>query len=180
MRSTRFFSGRKGTVFAIMVLAMVAVLAAYLDPSEPVTGSARVSDGDSFRIGQEKIRLLGIDAPELRQTCLDEDRQPWPCGTAARNRMAELLKQGEVRCQPDGTDRYGRTLAHCTTSQQDLGSVMVTEGLAIASGQYWAEEGTARNAKAGIWKGGFDTPREWRQDHTGIVDGWSWLSFLRR
>ena len=32
----------------------------------------KVTDGDSLRFGKEKIRLFGIDAPELKQICNDK------------------------------------------------------------------------------------------------------------
>ena len=92
--------------------------------------------------------------------------------------MAELLASAQLLCEPDGTDRYGRLLAHCAARGLDLGTVMVSEGLAIASGQYWKEEQMAREAKIGIWQGGFETPRSWRQDHSGAISIWSWVPFL--
>jgi endonuclease YncB( thermonuclease family) len=179
LKRKRLFSGKGGALLAILILAVAAVLAAYLEPgAPPVGGSARASDGDSFRIGEHRIRLLGIDAPELRQTCLDNEGQSWPCGIAARNRMAQLLAQGEVQCQPEGTDRYQRLLAYCTAGKDDLGARLVGEGLAIAAGRYEYEEQRAREAKLGIWQGGFETPRSWRQDHTGTVFGWRLLSIF--
>jgi endonuclease YncB( thermonuclease family) len=162
-----------------LILAGAAIVAAYLDPGPSrVSGNARASDGDSFRLGDQRVRLLGIDAPELGQSCDDGNGNDWSCGQASRNRMAELLRQGRVDCQPEETDRYGRVLAYCSVNEQDLGGVMVSEGLAIASGAYWQEESAARDAKAGIWQGGFERPRDWRQDNTGQVSGWGWLSIL--
>ena len=40
--------------------------------------NAIVIDGDSMRADGEEIRLLGIDAPELRQTCRDQHGKGWP------------------------------------------------------------------------------------------------------
>lgn len=161
-------------MLAVAILAGAAVLAAALDqPLPPVLGQARVSDGDSFRLGDERIRLLGLDAPELAQQCDGADGHPWACGRAARDRMAVLLAAGIADCQPDGTDRYGRLLATCTVAGQDLGAAMVGEGLAIASGSYWTQEADAREARLGIWAGGFDTPRDWRDDHAR-PQGWLW------
>src|SRR5262245_59324026 len=47
-----------------------------------------VIDGDSLRTGSEEIRLVGIDAPELRQTCRDGQDREWSCGRAAKARLA--------------------------------------------------------------------------------------------
>jgi endonuclease YncB( thermonuclease family) len=139
-----------------------------------VAGNARASDGDSFRLGDDRVRLLGIDAPELAQDCAAADGTDWPCGRAARDRMAALLSGGVVDCRPEDKDQYDRLLARCSIGGRDLGELMVTEGLAIAAGLYWQEEATARAARRGIWAGGFDKPAEWRDDHPrpqGIL-GW--------
>jgi endonuclease YncB( thermonuclease family) len=52
---------------------------------------------------------------------------------------------------------------------------MVSEGLAISSGRYWTEEAAARQRRAGIWAGGFDTPRDWRDDHARPQGAFGWL-----
>lgn len=173
-RSTVFF-GRRGTILAILVLAGVALVASWLDaPLPAVTGAGRASDGDSFRLGDDRVRLLGLDAPELAQTCLDADAARWPCGRVARDRMASLLASGPLDCQPEGRDRYDRLLARCAVGDIDLGATMVAEGLAISAGDYLDEQGTARRAGRGIWAGGFETPADWRVDNprgSGLL-GW--------
>ena len=172
------FSGTRGAVLAIVVLALAALAAAWLDvPPPPVSGRAQVSDGDSFRLGEDRIRLLGLDAPELSQTCTDAVGASWPCGGVARDRMSDLLKSGTITCKPEENDRYGRLLARCEIRSKDLGATMVAEGLAIASGDYGAEEAAARAARLGIWAGGFTLPRDWRDDHprpAGLLS-WLWL-----
>jgi endonuclease YncB( thermonuclease family) len=72
--------------------------------------SAYVVDGDTLRCGPERIRLLGIDAPEIEscprwRVCAPGDGQ-----TSKRSLMASL-KFGPVRYQPVTMDRYGRQLA---------------------------------------------------------------------
>tara|TARA_R110002020_G_scaffold36426_9_gene109554 strand:- start:2317 stop:2811 length:495 start_codon:yes stop_codon:yes gene_type:complete len=163
---------------AIIVLAAVAVLADWLDPPlPPVAGIGQASDGDSFRLGADRVRLLGLDAPELNQHCATSQDGRWPCGRVARDRMAGLLASGSLQCQPEGHDRYGRLLAHCTIDGSDLGAIMVAEGLAVAAGGYAGEQASARQAGLGIWAGDFDNPADWRQDHprpSGLLD---WLGF---
>lgn len=161
----------------MLVLAGVALVAAWLDPVQPpVIGKARVSDGDSFWMGEQRIRLLGLDAPELSQQCEEADGASWPCGRAARDRMASLLA-GPVDCVPEQHDRYQRLLARCTASGRDLGAVMVSEGLAVSSGDYWREEQAARSARLGIWAGSFARPSDWRDDHARPEGILGWLGF---
>ena len=154
------------------------MVAARLDSLPPVAGSARASDGDSFRLGEDRVRLLGLDAPELAQLCTRSDGSDWPCGRAARDRMAALLSSGPVDCIPEDKDQYGRLLATCILQGGDLGVVMVEEGLAISTGRYWTEEAAARADGRGIWQGGFDAPRDWRDDHPRSGGAWGWLSAI--
>src|SRR5207237_1182174 len=49
----------------------------------PVTGRARVVDGDSLEVAGYRIRLFGIDAPEWRQECTDASGASYACGRAA-------------------------------------------------------------------------------------------------
>ena len=42
--------------------------------SKTIIGNAKVIDGDTIHIGKNKIRLHGIDAPEIDQTCTIKDK----------------------------------------------------------------------------------------------------------
>jgi endonuclease YncB( thermonuclease family) len=166
-------------VLAILILAACALLVDRLTPPEPpVSGHVRVSDGDSFHLGADRVRLLGIDAPELDQTCTDGNGTNWPCGHVARDRMVSLVAGKSPLCQPDGHDRFGRILATCSVAGRDLGAQMVEAGLAISSDDYDREEAAARTAKRGLWVGPFDQPRAWRDRHGREAEnnpGWDWL-----
>lgn len=147
----------------VLLLGGAAYIAARLDPLPPrFSGVARAVDGDSLRLRADRIRLRGIDAPELDQICWDKAGQEWPCGRAAHRRLDVLLTQGTADCQPFGEDKYGRTLATCAVGGRDLGATLVAEGMAIAYGDYDAEEAGARSAGRGIWRGRFVDPGQWR------------------
>ena len=61
-------------VLLVLLFAAAAVVAALLEPLPPtLSGSVTVADGDTLRLGSEDIRLTGLDAPELDQTCIDAD-----------------------------------------------------------------------------------------------------------
>ncbi|RYE83221.1 MAG: thermonuclease family protein, partial [Hyphomicrobiales bacterium] len=133
----------------------------------------------------DRIRLLGIDAPELDQVCWTAGGAEWPCGRTARDELSRRLAGGAVDCQPEGKDKYGRTLARCAVSGADLGAHMVGRGLALASGGYMIEEAQARRGRLGLWQGRFVDPRTWRDEGpsgdpgTGLLPGlWDWFREL--
>jgi endonuclease YncB( thermonuclease family) len=155
-----------------VILALAGLLRHLLPPEPPLIGHAKVVDGDTLRLDGERIRLLGIDAPELAQSCSDASGADWSCGAVARTQMASMVGSVEVMCRPDGRDRYSRTLAHCSVGTVDLGQAMVRAGLAVSDGEYFREETSARADKAGIWVGTFMLPAEWRRQHqAGADDG---------
>lgn len=130
---------------------------------KPIHGTAEASDGDTLRIGGVKVRLFGIDAPELSQVC-----GGWACGAAAAARLAALVGAGPATCTPRDTDRYGRVVATCTVAGVDLGARLVAEGLARAylryGDDYAAVEADARAAGVGLWRGEAEAPWDYRAD----------------
>lgn len=180
------FGGLPAVLAALLLFAGAAYLAARLDPLPPrFSGDARASDGDSLWVGRDRVRLLGLDAPELDQVCWRGDGAEWPCGGAARSRLAEMLARGDVVCAPEGQDRYGRTLASCAVVGSDLGAELVRAGLAISTGGYGAEEAAARTARRGLWSGRFVDPKEWRDEGPQADPGpglmqlfWAWFREL--
>jgi endonuclease YncB( thermonuclease family) len=182
----RGFAGVPGIIAVVLLFGGAAYLAAKLDPLPPrFSGTAQAADGDSLRLRGDRIRLLGIDAPELDQVCWDAGGAEWSCGRAAHRRLGDLLRQGAADCQPQGQDKYGRTLASCMVGGRDLGAALVLEGMAIAYGRYESEEAVARSVGSGIWRGRFVEPRQWRDDGPSGAPGpslfellWDWFREL--
>jgi endonuclease YncB( thermonuclease family) len=151
------------------LIALLFVGHAYA--GEPISGIARIVDGDTLAIGDTKIRLEGIDAPESDQVCLDRNAAKWNCGILARDRLVEHLDGRPIECTPTGIDRYHRTLAVCRLGSEDLNAWMVREGFALAfvkySTAYVGEESEARKAQRGLWSGAFIAPWDWRHRDKG-------------
>jgi endonuclease YncB( thermonuclease family) len=180
--------------FFWMLLTLIVGLWAYSDmlfPPEIIRAeNASVKDGDTIVIDERTIRrtirLIGIDAPEYRQTCKDGLGKDWPCGKAARLQLATFAASGSVICTRQATDKYGRTLAKCSSATvPDLGEAMVQSGLAISpaergSALYTDAEAAAKAAKRGIWQGDFDLPADWRTAHPRGGAVRSGISELRR
>ena len=79
-----------------------------------------VLDGDTFRYGTERVRLRGIDTPELSE----------PGGSAAKLRLEELLRSGPVRIVPHGRDVYDRTVADVFVDERSVAERLRLEGYA--------------------------------------------------
>ncbi len=122
-----------------------------------VSGPAKVVDGDTIVINGIRIRLEGIDAPEIAQTCGRSLFGSWACGQEAARHLDRLVRDRSVDCLSRGADKYGRMLAVCSTAGLELNAAMVREGMAWAfvkySTSYVGAEATARNLKLGVWQG---------------------------
>jgi endonuclease YncB( thermonuclease family) len=99
--------------------------------------------------------------------------------------MAALLARGTLTCVTSGVDKFGRFLATCEVSGEDVGAALVLSGLALARDRYGTEENAARSARRGLWSGRFTDPRTWRdegpQDDPGVSifdDVWRWFREL--
>lgn len=158
-------------LLTVAVLGLLALVAARgFGPAQTANGIARVSDGDSLVVTRLRIRLEGIDAPELRQSCLRADGAEWPCGRHARDALLRFAGGGAVMCEGWSRDRYDRLLARCTVAGLDLARAMVEEGWAVAYGGYDAAEAEARRARRGLWAGSFELPQDWRRIHGGMAE----------
>ena len=133
-----------------------------IDPSG--ASEVRVIDADTADIDGTRYRLLGIDAPETRQTCRAWGRT-WDCGAAATEALASRAEG--MRCEGSDTDRYGRTIGVCSSGGADLNAWLVANGWALAYRQfsqaYVSKETHARSNKRGIHRGEFVEPWRWRR-----------------
>jgi len=173
----RGFRSPIGAVATLVAIALLAVVAAlFWPPPAALSGQARAVDGDTIRIGDSRVRLVGLDAVELDQNCRDASGAEWPCGREARSFLDRLIEKTTTTCAAEGHDRYRRVLARCRAAGGDLGEQLVRAGWAVAELEYGLALAEARLNGRGIWAGRFDDPADWRRSH-GADDGdfWSWL-----
>ena len=131
-----------------------------------ITGPAYVIDGDTIDISGVRIRLNGIDTPEIEQICRTNGLI-WHCGVEATKVMRHLTKGKTITCVGNTKDQYGRLIATCFVGDLNLNATMVEAGMALAyryySLEYVAQEGFARETKQGLWSGEFIAPWDWRK-----------------
>ena len=83
------------------------------------TLQVRAVDGDTIRVGGERIRLRGIDTPEMNE----------PAGPAGQQRVEDLLRSGSLRIVPRGRDVYHRLVADVFVNGQNVTDILRSEGL---------------------------------------------------
>lgn len=96
----------------------------------------RTIDGDTFlarvhqrdgRVLVARVRLRGIDAPEMKASCQDELDK----AQAATGALRDLLGQGGVTIANLGPDKYGRVLANVATRRTaDVSAALLAGGYA--------------------------------------------------
>ncbi len=171
----------RGPLFRVTALLILFFAIWVWAAKDDLIGAARVVDGDSIEIAGSKIRLYGIDAPELDQSCKDRNGATYACGRLAKRHLEKTAK-GSVTCESVETDRYGRDVSICYAGDTDLGAAMVSAGWARAylsySLRYATAEQAAREARRGLWDGDFDNPWAFREDGGKddlIAVGWRWI-----
>ena len=131
----------------------------------------RVSDGDTCDVEIDsgkivRVRIYGIDAPELSQ----------PFGRDARKYLDQRIYRQEVTVKKFYDDQYGRCVGRIQLNGQDLALELLREGIVWHYVQYCNDqsyaiaERLARNERKGLWRGNLEggepiAPWEYRKGH---------------
>ena len=132
-----------------------------------IFGNAIVTDGDTIKILNKRIRLHGIDAPEKNQKCV-KNKKKYKCGLVATEALIKKIGKNKVKCLThNNKDRYNRFIGVCFVGQDNLNKWMVRNGYAVAyrrySKDYIEDENYAKKNKIGLWSGSFIHPEKWRK-----------------
>ena len=158
------FLNKKKVIFLISVLTLMYVLIINQSKSQMI----KIVDGDTIHLNDEKIRFTGIDAPELKQTCLKEGMKDF-CGVTAKQILIGKIGNNNVECIKEGKDRYKRTLAECFVNNESLSSYLVRSGYAFAyrkySKKFIEDENYAQANQIGMWSMKFEYPWSYRRSN---------------
>jgi len=172
---------RRAALGAVVLLGFAALVMLAL-PAPVRADRYSVYDGDTLEVlpgkcllthfflkcPAQRLRLLGVDAFERMQTCGD-----LYCGAIATKRLNQLVAMPGFGCQVDEefVDRHAREFAVCLVGGQDVGAILVSEGLAFAYGRrtrYIAIEEEAKKERRGAWGySSFVRPQFWRSGAKG-------------
>ena len=147
-------------------LIILLILSSKLFASE-ISGVPIISDGDTIKIFNKRIRFHGIDTPEKNQICIKNSRE-YRCGEEATAALSKKIAGKKVVCQvQEKLDRYKRYIGVCFTGDINLNKWMVKNGYAVAyrrySKDYIEDEKYAKKNKLGLWSGTFIHPEKWRK-----------------
>ena len=149
------------------VVAAVPMCPMHDPQGRPLWRVDYVHDGDTVTCIDEahrprKIRLVGIDAPELDQ----------PFGRESRSALAAKLAAGRVRVEGDARDQHGRLLGTLWVDDRDINRELVADGWAWVFGGFHPDprlidaETSARAARRGLWAADHpQQPADWRREH---------------
>ena len=130
----------------IVYMFLLFISISFADPIKII----KIYDGDTITAltsqkEKIKIRLYGIDAPELKQ----------PFGKASKRHLIDLISNKSLNINEKGKDKYGRTLAVLYNGDQDINAKMVIDGYAWAydkfSKDYVAFQQSAQMLQKGLW-----------------------------
>jgi endonuclease YncB( thermonuclease family) len=136
----------------------------------PITQEVRIQrilDGDTLELrGGERLRLSGVDAPELGQPMA---QGAGDAGEMARRCLKRLVAHKRWRLRPQGRDIYGRQLGELLCGGESLNFMLVAQGCASVYAAettpvLWRAREQARRRRLGLWaQGGFMRPSQWRR-----------------
>jgi endonuclease YncB( thermonuclease family) len=121
-----------------------------------------VLDAGTLRHKTLTIRLAGLDAPEVSETCPSRLGGSWPCGRRARTALRAFVRRRAITCDQISEVAPGLIAAQCRRQDTDLSEWMIAQGWARPADdapEALREAGDAARAKRkGIWQ------LDWRGD----------------
>ncbi len=126
---------KKITIFGFCLILLSACKSNQLNSNSIIGKVERVISGQSIEVviaakpDITKVRIIGIDAPDLRQS-------PW--GEAAKQRLVELIMRSQIELESDTikSDRFERILAHVWHNKTLVSEQLVKEGYVLANTEY--------------------------------------------
>jgi endonuclease YncB( thermonuclease family) len=158
------FLNKRKVIFLTSILSLV-----FISIFDSVKAQElKIIDGDTIHLNGKKIRFIGIDTPELKQTCIKDDVENL-CGVTAKQILIKKIGNNTVECISEGSDKYKRTLAECFVNNVSLSSYLVRSGYAFAyrkySKKFITDEDYAKANQLGMWSMKFEYPWDYRKNH---------------
>lgn len=130
------------------------------------TSPVSVVTADTLNVQGYKVKLYGVAAPEISQTCADRRGASYNCGQQAALWLSSWLMTNPVTCHVIREYDDGSMVAACSLGQYDIGAALVNAGWAVADPKegkiYIPYEENAHQKRNGLWQGKFYKPWDWQ------------------
>lgn len=130
------------------------------------TSPVSVIKADTLNVQGYRVKLFGIAAPDLNQSCANRSGASYQCGQQAALWLKSWLTDNPVTCRVMSEDKNGNMTAACSLGQYDIGAALVNAGWAVADTReadiYVPYEENAQSKRSGLWQGKFYKPWDWQ------------------
>ena len=130
------------------------------------TSQVSVVKADTFRAQGYVVKLYGVAAPDLNQTCANRNGASYNCGQQAALWLQSWITNNPITCRVMSQNEDGNMVAACSLGQYDIGAALVNAGWAVADTReadiYVPYEQNAQNQGNGLWQGKFYKPWDWQ------------------
>ena len=136
-----------------------------------ISGKPKITDGDTIKINNKKIRFSGIDAPESfffgkKQSCFLNNVEIL-CGKLSKDKLIEKIGNQIVNCKIEkNKDQYSRLIGECFIKKESLSVFMVKNGYAFdypkySNGKFRKYQIYAEKISLVLWQMQFEYPSRW-------------------
>ncbi|MEQ9328934.1 MAG: hypothetical protein RJQ21_16760 [Rhodospirillales bacterium] len=137
------------------------------DAGDEIAGKGEVIDGRTVSVGGTVVTLWEMESPSVSQRCLRQG-EPWECGLAAREHLADIVRGGELACSVKrAATATEPPSARCYLGYSDIAAALIDRGYATAlevwKSPYKQNHREARGSNRGIFSGLFTPPADWRR-----------------
>lgn len=154
------------TALAFLFALITSSALASSEPPPTTIGSGMAVEGDVLSVNGAIVRLWGVDAPDVGQTCKTRRSKEYDCFTFSKNALNNIVREKQIICYIKGQDRNGQKIGICAVNGYDVAALMVRAGWALSydglSTQYASLMGNAQAKERGLWGGRVEPPWQWR------------------
>lgn len=132
-----------------------------------ISSVSRVVSGDTLTLGNQIVKLYGVAAPDISQTCADSLGRGYRCGQQSVSWLSGWLADNTIKCHILAKDDRGVLIGVCMLGPYDIGAALINSGWAVADIRqtqiYLPYQNQALSNRRGLWQGEFYMPWDWQK-----------------
>ncbi len=132
-----------------------------------ISSISRVISGDTLTLNGRIVKLFGVAAPDISQTCADGSGRGYKCGQQSVSWLSGWLADHEVKCHIINEDEKGLLTGVCMLGPYDIAAALINAGWAVADTKqtqiYIPYQNQALTNRRGLWQGEFYMPWDWKK-----------------